>query len=211
MLLFGNPSRNFLKNLNTESYLDSLLPELASYAYPDNNSQEAIDEINKLVAYTNELESNIDLQKRFDIYDANFENYIISVLSNVGIPADEVTSIMKDIHDDIIPIILKLKYHFQRIRPNQLSIMLSMKMYPFASATAYSPSYPSGHSLQSRLYCEVLGNKYPKYYKQLNILAEDISQSRLYMGVHYPSDCEFSQYIATLVLNNPEFKKKYKL
>jgi hypothetical protein len=211
MLLFGNPSRNFLQALNTDSYLDSLLPELASYAYPDNNSQDAVEEINKLVAFTSELESNIDLQKRYDIYDSDFENYIINVLSNVGISKDEVTSIMKDIHDDIKPLLLKLKYHFQRIRPKQLSIMLTMKMYPFASVSADTPSYPSGHSLQSRLYCEVLGNKYPKYYKQLNILAEDINVSRLYMGLHYPSDCEFSQYIATLVLNNPEFKKKYKL
>ena len=72
MLTYGNPSRNFLPYLKTESYLDTLLPELASYPFPKNDGQDVIDrfeydiledelvndddENSKLLAVTLELE-----------------------------------------------------------------------------------------------------------------------------------------------------------
>lgn len=211
MLTYGNPSRNLLPYLKTESYLDSLLGELASYPFPSNNGQDVIDELNQLINYTNTLSSDENLQKRYKLYDTGFEEYFINVLSNVGLDRQEVTDTIRQVHDDVIPLIVKLKYHFQRVRPNQLSHILSMRLYPFDSETANTPSYPSGHSVQSKLYADVLGNKYPKYYKQLQALAADISESRLAMGLHYPSDILFSEYVSELALNHPEFKKKYKL
>jgi hypothetical protein len=211
MIGYGNPNRTYLQYLSQTTYLDSLLPELNSYPYADNNSQEAIDEINVLINATNELSSNAELEKRYFLYDEKFEDYIINVLSNKGIPYEDVSNIVKDLHNDIVPIITKLKYNYQRIRPLQLSFMYQMGLYPYQCKNCDSPSYPSGHSLQSRIYCEVLGNKYPKYYKQLMELANDISKSRIYLGVHYPSDCTFANYVSDVILNHPEFKRKYKL
>ena len=211
MLSYGNPSRNFLPYLKTESYLDSLLGELASYPYPNNNGQDVIDEINQLINYTNTLSSDENLEKRYKIYDKDFENYFINVLSNVGVDRREVTDIIRQIHDDIVPLIVRLKYHYQRVRPYQLSHILSMRLYPFQSETSNTPSYPSGHSIQSKIYADVLGNKYPKYNKQLQSLAEDIAKSRLSMGIHYPSDILFGEYVSELIVNHPEFKKKYRL
>jgi hypothetical protein len=211
MLTYGNPSRNFLPYLKIESYLDSLLGELASYPFPSNNGQDVIDEINQLINYTNTLSSEEVLQKRYKLYDNDFENYFVNVLSNMGIDRQEISDIIRQVHDDILPLLVKLKYHYQRVRPYQLSHILSMRLYPFESSRANSPSYPSGHSIQSKLYAQVLGNKYPKYYKQLQELANDIGESRLAMGLHYPSDIIFGEYVCELVLNHPEFKKKYKL
>jgi hypothetical protein len=211
MLTYGNPSRNLLPYLKTESYLDSLLGELASYPFPSNNGQDVIDEINQLINYTNTLSSDENLQKRYKIYDSNFEEYIVNVLSNVGVDRQEVIDTIKQLHDDIVPLLVKLKYHYQRVRPYQLSHILSMRLYPFESETANTPSYPSGHSVQSKIYADVLGNKYPRYYNQLQALANDISESRLAMGIHYPSDILFSEYVSELVVNHPDFKKKYKL
>lgn len=211
MLSYGNPSRNLLPALKTDTYLDSLLAELASYAFPNNNGQEVIDEINQLINYTNTLSSDEDLQKRYKIYDAHFEEYIINVLSNVGIDRQEVKNLIQSIHDDITPFILKLKYHYQRVRPYQLSHILSMRLYTYESETANSPSYPSGHAIQSKVYADVLGNIYPKYNKNLQDLATDIIDSRMAMGLHYPSDCEFGLYVADAIVNHPEFKKKYRL
>jgi hypothetical protein len=57
----------------------------------------------------------------------------------------------------------------------------------------------------------VLGNKYPKYWRPLQDLADDIIKSRIYLGLHYQSDCDFAHYMADSVLNHPDFKKKYKL
>jgi hypothetical protein len=211
MLTYGNPSRNFLPYLKTESYLDSLLPELASYPFFNNDGQEVIDEINQLINYTNTLSSDDVLQKRYKLYDKNFEEYFINVLSNVGIDRQEVTELIKQVHDEIVPLLVKLKYHYQRVRPYQLSHNLNMRLYPFESSTADTPSYPSGHSVQAKLYADVLGNKYPKYFRQLKALSNDIAESRLSMGLHYPSDVLFGEYVCELVLNHPEFKKKYRL
>jgi hypothetical protein len=211
MFTYGNPSRNFLPYLKKESYFDSLLGELASYPFPSNEGQDVIDEINQLINYTNTLSSDEVLQKRYKLYDTNFEGYIINVLANVGIDRQEVTDTIKQIHDDVMPFLIKLKYHFQRLRPYQLSHNLNMRLYVFESETADTPSYPSGHTIQSKLYADVLGNKYPRYYKQLQGLADDISESRLSMGLHYPSDILFSEYVAEVCLNHPEFKKKYRL
>ena len=211
MLTYGNPSRNFLPYLKTESYLDTLLPELASYPFPKNDGQDVIDEINQLINYTNTLSSDEMVQKRYKLYDEDFEEYFVNVLSNVGINRQDIVNTIKEIHDDIVPILVKLKYHYQRVRPYQLSHNLSMRLYPFESKTANTPSYPSGHSVQSKLYADVLGNKYPKYYKNLQALANDISESRLAMGLHYPSDVLFAEYVSELAFNHPEFKKKYRL
>ena len=211
MLTYGNPSRNYLPYLKTESYLDSLLGELASYPFYNNNGQEVIDEINQLINYTNTLSSDEVVQKRFKLYDTKFEEYFVNVLTNVGLDRQEVYDIIKQIHDDVVPLIVKLKYHYQRVRPYQLSHILSMRLYPFESQTTMTPSYPSGHSIQSKLYADVLGNKYPKFYKQLQALAADIAESRLAMGLHYPSDVIFGEYVTELCLNHPEFKKKYRL
>jgi len=211
MLSYGNPSRNLLPYLKTESFLDSLLGELSSYPFPSNNGQDVIDEINQLINYTNTLSSDENLEKRYKVYDKDFENYFINVLSNVGVDRTEVTNIIKSIHDDIVPLIVRLKYHYQRVRPYQLSHILSMRLYPFQSDTSNTPSYPSGHSIQSKVYADVLGNKYPKYDKQLQNLAEDIGTSRLSMGLHYPSDILFGDYVSELIVNHPDFKKKYRL
>ncbi len=182
MLPFGNPIRSVLPYFKRETFLDSLIPELSNYPYPDNNSQEVIDEVNKLIQFTNATSENKEAQSRFEIYDENFEEYIIDVLVYKGI-ADrkEVEGLIRDLHEDILPLLVKIKYNYQRIRPIQLSYLLEMKLYPFASKSNDTPSYPSGHTYQSKIYCEVLGNKYPKYYKQLQELAQDITVSRLYI------------------------------
>ena len=211
MLTYGNPNRTLLPYTKKESFLDSLLSELYSYPYPDNNSQEVIDELNQLIGLTNSIADNAEMHQRNNIYDNSFQEYIINVLSNTGIDKQEIAQLIDSIDEDIKPIIVKLKYYYQRIRPNQLAHLLQMNLYPFDSKSADTPSYPSGHTFNSKIYCAVLGNKYPKYYKQLMSLAQDCSDSRMYMGLHYASDAAFGSYAADCVLDHPEFKKKYKL
>jgi hypothetical protein len=211
MLTYGNPNRALLPYTKKESFLDSLLSELYSYPYPDNNSQEVIDEINQLINLTNSIADSTDIIEKNKIYDDGFKEYILNVLGNVGINQEEVSNIMESIDEDIKPILVKLKYYYQRIRPNQLAHLLQMNLYPYESRSADTPAYPSGHTFNSKIYCVVLGNKYPKYFQNLLALAQDCSDSRMYMGLHFASDCAFASYAADCVLDHPEFKKKYKL
>jgi hypothetical protein len=210
-LRFGNSNRTILVYLKTENYLDSLLPELSSFPPPENDSKEVYQELNQLIEYTNFLEQDEQLRRRYELYDGDFENYIIERLVNVGIDKQELEKIVREIHDDILPLLVKLKVTYNRVRPYQLAFYKGLNLYPFKSATADSSSYPSGHTYQARIYAEVLGNMYPKFYKALHDLANDISWSRLYLGVHYASDMEYALYSAEVVLKHPEFRKKYKL
>ena len=40
-------------------------------------------------------------------------------------------------------------------------------------------------------------------------LIKDIALSRVYLGVHYPSDNDASEIIADVILKHPNFTKKY--
>ena len=91
------------------------------------------------------------------------------------------------------------KNKFQRIRPWQLAEELEMEInhMDFPSDSMQTPSYPSGHSLQSRLVAEYYIKKYPEHRKGLIAAAEKCGQGRVKAGWHFPSDHDVGVLIAT--------------
>ena len=91
------------------------------------------------------------------------------------------------------------KNKFQRIRPWQLAEELGMEInhMDFPSDSMQTPSYPSGHSLQSRLVAEYYIKKYPEHRKGLIAAAEKCGQGRVKAGWHFPSDHDVGVLIAT--------------
>ena len=91
------------------------------------------------------------------------------------------------------------KNKFQRIRPWQLAKELGMEInhMDFPSESMQTPSYPSGHSLQSRLVAEYYIKKYPEHRKGLIAAAEECGQGRVKAGWHFPSDHDVGVLIAT--------------
>lgn len=210
-LQYGNPDRSNKSYLSKENYLDSLLPELQNYPFYANDSTETQEEIMELVSVTNTLSENPELIRRFEIYDTGFHIFMAQNLASNGVPEEEIRELLAQVKEDTKPLLIKLKYFYQRPRPYQLSLMRGIELSPYSSEAANSPSYPSGHTFQARVYAEVLGNKYPHFHKALHDLATDIMWSRIYMGVHYASDCRFADYVAQVVCAHPDFRKKYKL
>lgn len=209
-LVFGNPTIEIAPLLKKSSYLDSLTNEINSYIPPANNSAEVQQELQKLVELVTELSQSHLLLTRYQIYDQLFLGNVFSdKLKKVGV-SDTIDTI-RQITEDIAPILVKTKFHFQRIRPYHLAYYYNIPLYPFTSVSAQSPSYPSGHAFQATVIAEVLGNHYPAFYNPIMELAEDICKSRMYMGLHYESDIKFGKYMADLVVNHPDFKAKYKL
>jgi undecaprenyl-diphosphatase len=51
-----------------------------------------------------------------------------------------------------------------------------------------SSSFPSGHSASAAAFAGIVPRTYPKLWFPLNALAEGVGFSRIYTGVHYPSD-----------------------
>lgn len=211
MLAFGNPNRELLKYIKVDNYLCSLLPQLVAIAHPDNNSQDVIDEINHLIKWTNAIAEDEVLVKKVTLYDREYDSYIANVLANKGISKADVQNLSMQIKEDISPIVVKLKYGYQRLRPVQLSYLLNMRLYPFQSVNSDCPSYPSMYAVHSRTLCHVLANNYPEYHNQLEELGKDIAQSRISMGVNYLSDIKFSNAISDLIIKHPEFIKKYNI
>jgi len=87
--------------------------------------------------------------------------------------------------------ILFLKYLFNRPRPHQVN----PDIIPSKSNTTDSPSYPSGHSYQAFLIAREYSRKYPHLKDKLYVIAERCGRARIYAGLHYPSDHEFSRWL----------------
>lgn len=92
------------------------------------------------------------------------------------------------------PVILKLKYHYNRPRPIQLSKALGLKINNGVKLISmHTPSYPSGHSTQGIFVAHILGDMFPEYRKELLQMGEDISMSRLVAKAHFPTDSQFGE------------------
>ena len=210
-LSYGNISREDLPFLNEQTYLDALFSELTTYLFPKNSSNTCKEELNELVEYTNELLSDEQSLARFQKYDSDLTGWLIGFLVKYRVKKDDAVSLVNAINRDCLPLLMKLKFYFQRPRPYQLAYYNKLKLLPFVSYSAHSPSYPSGHALQSEVFAKVVGDKYPSLFKIVNAFAKDIQMSRLFMGLHYQSDNDFSLVIADKIYENKEFKLKYQL
>jgi hypothetical protein len=212
IVIYGNPNQYDLKQLEIKNYLDTLLSEMEKLPPKENDSEEVLSELHEIIQGIFYVKNNEEILSKYAMYDTEIVEYISSTLSN-ALPSSERNNIFttcNDIYQDVLPLVTKLKYKYQRPRPYQLGSQRKLFLYPHNTLNAASPSYPSAHTFYTVIICEVLGNQYPRFYKQLMDLAEDVSKSRLYLGVNYMSDITAAVDMANMVLLNKEFKKKYK-
>ncbi len=214
-LRFGNPSKEDIANMHIENYLDKVIPELKSFTPPPNNSQATMEELKLLMEYAERYKE----QGRKAVFDQSLVPYIddlfirnyatdFSTNEIIEEEANKIKKITQTIVDDLLPVITKLKYHFNRPRPFQLAYYYKYKLYPDYSYFVSSPSFPSGHTTMGTVICEVLGNVYPSSYSKMQAFMQEVAQSRLLMGVHFPSDNNMGVLIAQRILKNPEFRMR---
>lgn len=91
----------------------------------------------------------------------------------------------------IIFIILSLKTFFNRARPKQIIPNLDSLI----SKTADTPAFPSGHAFQAYYLANHLSQIYPEKKELFNNIAEKCAMARVYAGLHYTSDNNFSKFL----------------
>ena len=126
-----------------------------------------------------------------------FKNYY----KEHNLPMKDLEDVIK-LKDQLAPIVLQLKVHYNRPRPQKLSKILTFfrqsnfNVYPLK--TAETPSYPSGHATEGRFVSLYLVDKVPFEHKgNIKKIGDDIGHSRQIGGVHYPTDTEFGHQLAS--------------
>lgn len=97
--------------------------------------------------------------------------------------SSRIMSILTKGINDAFVLTWYLKYKWDVARP----IQLDQELNPY-STTPQFPAYPSGHSVISGAAAEIMSYYFPQEREKLMKIAEEASISRLFGGVHFPSD-----------------------
>jgi hypothetical protein len=100
------------------------------------------------------------------------------------------------------PILYYLKDKINRPRPYQLAKALQYDINPIIKTDACSATYPGGHALSAYFISQYFANKYPNLRESLLELGERIADSRVNVGIHFPSDNKISKEIAETIIKN---------
>jgi hypothetical protein len=150
---------------------------------PPVDSEQARDELRRTMEHV----ASARIHPEFcEAVDQDLLSPILAALEKRGFQVD--SGELSEISDDLIPLILRIKYRFNFPRPWQISSALGLPLRRFVSPSAETPSYPSGHAIQAGALCCLLGERHPEVARDLNRVATLIGMTRLQLGVHFPMD-----------------------
>lgn len=204
VLVFGNPT--YQQHLAIENHSDfrkklydeGLMQQWLSENPPAVNSPELIQSIENCIAEMNEA-SEEDV-KFADEAEKSLYAVISNFMKNKGFDYSEES--LKEIEPVLDPITFFLKNYFNYPRPFQSASYYNKPLYPLINTDSSSASYPSGHSLESHVLCILLAKKHPDLEVELMELANKISKSRVWSGVHYDFDDEQGRKIAFQIIES---------
>lgn len=202
-LKYGRVNREDLEFLmNSDEILTKIIEKFKNEPYPD--IKETKQEIDAIIAVQKKAMSNKSWESYLQFCkecDEELYDTVSEHLYRLGI--DISPDLLESFNDEIGLIITSLKLHYNRPRPFQVAYYTDQKLNPFETVSGNSPSYPSGHACQGWFTCFFLAKKYPEKKEQLVKLAKMIENSRIILGIHYPSDNLFGKKIAETLINIP--------
>lgn len=209
-ITYGNPTIEQKQLIESKGIVDDLFVKLKTEVCPLNDSELVKDELNEIAEAIETISEaeNIDYLKRYRSYDRSIIQVINTVFKQKNIDVEELTL---SISNDVSGLIAKLKQYYNRPRPNQLADYYKLKLFPYKSFSNNSPSFPSEHSVTGYVILNVIGCKYPTHYNFCKEMIEDIMYSRIHLGLHYPTDNDFSKVIGREIMKHKEFTKKYEI
>jgi acid phosphatase (class A) len=132
--------------------------------------------------------------------DANSLLYKYIIEQNISFSIDYFRSIYRIIR----PILLNIKYFYNRPRPYDLAPYYNIPINIISTETHHTPAYPSGHTVYTSLACEIIRKQYPnnaEINNSLDNIVNTTARCRMMQGVHYNSDNEGSIKLANILYN----------
>ena len=197
------------KDYQEFKYLDINIKKLLHMPPPSNSSDQTMAELVEVIKIT-ELEHPEPFTSKLKEMDEDPSGFIYNhykKLTGENLPKN-LTKIIES--GDVETLAIKLKLHYNRPRPYELAlrnkIYLRYNKKIQKQGTAGSPSYPSGHTMIAYFAAHVAAFVKPELKDELLKRAEWVAYSRMYEGVHFRSDNDFSIYLVENVLM-PAFLK----
>lgn len=210
-LRYGNLTQELQEKMDVQNIFTKYLSEFSFEEYP--NYADSAEEVNKIIKKQEEAQRSgqWDAVKEFCLlWDEDIFNAFQVSLGKLGIPFDEdYLEFIYNTSEEIGALIVQLKNHYQRPRPYQLAFYTNQNLHPYDSVSANSPSYPSGHAIQASFLLSVIAYHYEEKKDELMKLAKQIADSRIILGLHYPSDNMFGFQIVKQLMLKEDIKEKY--
>ena len=154
----------------------------------------------KFVAESTFNRSDAEIEQIYKI-DSDLDAPFVDLLSRYKLEYPQ--EYIDRFYNLVEPLLMNIKHYWNRPRPAQLAKLLNIPIDPIVTGTIHTPSYPSGHTMYSRLVANILKHHYPQIEnKILDNIVYDTARSRVMMGVHFPSDNQ-----ASILFTNYVFKK----
>ena len=187
---WGTPTKHHTDVLNRKYNVLTKKPEayLDSLDAPHDNKLE-IETIKHYQEDASRVEKDIKAEDKDNVKP------FLDYLKENKLPIDE--NYLNGINKDVNTIVHHVKFKFNRPRPSQVS-----EIEPTPNDGGYSPSYPSGHTVQSTVMAGVLSKIYPEHSEDFSKIADKIGQNRIRAGLHYPSDHRAGQALGMEILDD---------
>jgi len=194
-LFYGNLT--YIQNKEANTLIPGYLPILKKftsehYIFPDDET--SIKEIDFLKTQLTPMLIE-DVGHRHMIQDDDLFEYFKEANAQLGFNKEVYEKLEPVLRKVINPIVLHLKRYWNRARPYQYAYAYNKDFHPITTLSGHSPSYPSGHTMQAETWAYIMKSNYPELSERIDMIKEDISQSRINMGVHFPSDIQFGKKI----------------
>lgn len=211
-LHYGNISVENLKYLDMDNVFTKEFNNLSLIPYP--NFIDSCEELNTIQQIQNNTKSKKNYASIMDFcdqWDSDLMGATKYWLNKLEIPNnDEYIEYLANINEELGGLIMKLKNHYNRARPYQYAFYSNKNdFHPNESLSGNSPAYPSGHASQSYFLLSIVANHYEDKKDELMTLAKRIADSRVILGIHFPSDNDFGVMIAKELMSLDNIKQEF--
>ena len=200
-LFYGNINRQYIEEIKKISYDMRMVSEYfksEQFIFPnEDTTYMEVAELTKMVNENAKSPKKVYLQQ-----DKDLKSYLTKEGVRIGLSTNESKKLVDYVFNTTSPLILDLKQYWNRARPYQYAYKFDVDFHPFNTTSSNSPSYPSGHSLQTMCWKKLMDNINSSWFKKTENVENSVNQSRMSLGVHFASDISFSREICNYLYDN---------